>query len=175
MSDEKQVREVEQFLYREARLLDERRFHEWLELMADDVHYWMPTRINRLADRDGETWAIERELSGSEELAFFDETRESLERRVARLDTGRAWAEDPPSRTRRLITNVEVEPGDAPHELRAFSNFLLYRSRGETKRDTFVGQRRDVLRLVKGQFKLARRMIVLDATVSPANNFSVFF
>ena len=41
------VREVEQFLYREARLLDDRRFHEWLELFTDDVHYWMGARTNR--------------------------------------------------------------------------------------------------------------------------------
>ena len=141
-------------------------------------------RVRRLRLRERELSRVVAERTHALEQRSADverardelrESNESLERRVARLDTGRAWAEDPPSRTRRLITNVEVEPGDAPHELRAFSNFLLYRSRGETKRDTFVGQRRDVLRLVKGQFKLARRMIVLDATVSPANNFSVFF
>ena len=40
------TREVEQFLYREARLLDERRFHEWLELFTEDVRYWMATRSN---------------------------------------------------------------------------------------------------------------------------------
>ena len=46
---EEVIREVEQFLYREARLLDERRFHEWLDLFTDDVHYFMASRTNRLA------------------------------------------------------------------------------------------------------------------------------
>jgi hypothetical protein len=45
--DEKLVREVEQFLYREARWLDERRFHEWLELLTEDIRYWMPVRTSR--------------------------------------------------------------------------------------------------------------------------------
>jgi ethylbenzene dioxygenase subunit beta len=45
--EDKLIREVEQFLYREARLLDERRFHEWLQLFADDVRYFMAGRSNR--------------------------------------------------------------------------------------------------------------------------------
>ena len=41
------IREVEQFLYREARMLDDRKFHEWLEILANDIRYWMPVRSNR--------------------------------------------------------------------------------------------------------------------------------
>src|ERR1700724_3197568 len=132
------IREVEQFLYREARLLDERRFHDWLQLFTDDVRYWMVTRsilypwsskaiailnpgrnVDEIADEDG--------------LAVLDETKRTLEGRVARLETGMAWAEDPPSRTRHLIANVEVAPGDNPLELAVFSNFIAYRSRSETE------------------------------------------
>src|SRR5712671_3667143 len=93
------IREVEQFLYRETRLLDERRFHEWLELFTDDVRYWMAGGRNRYPK------------------------------------TGKAWAEDPPSRTRHLLTNIEVEPGDAASELEVYSNFTVYRSRSETEQD----------------------------------------
>ena len=104
--DHNLIREVEQFLYREARLLDERRFHEWLELFTDDVHYWMGTRTNRYP-RSSKAIAIlspnryvEDDRTREDELAIFDETKETLAGRVARLDTGMAWAEDPPSRTR---------------------------------------------------------------------------
>jgi len=111
------TREVEQFLYREARLLDERRFHVWLELLTDDVHYWMAARTNRYPRRSkaiailDPARYVEDDMTKEDELAIFDETKATLSGRVARLDTGMAWAEDPPSRTRHLITNIEVEPG----------------------------------------------------------------
>src|SRR5437870_8337857 len=134
-------REVEQFLYREARLLDERRFHEWLELLTDDVHYWMAARTNRYPRRskaiailDPDRY-VEDDMTKEDELAIFDEDKATLGGRVARLDTGMAWAEDPPSRTRHLITNIEVEPGDAASEVKVYSNFLDYRSRAETEQD----------------------------------------
>ena len=117
------IRAVEQFLYREARLLDERRFHDWLELFTEDLRYWMPVRTSRypkgsraivILDEDR---YVEDELAQEGELALLDETKESLSMRIARLDTGMAWAEDPPSRTRHLITNIEVEAGSTDAEL----------------------------------------------------------
>ena len=174
-------REVEQFLYREARLLDERRFHEWLELLADDVHYWMGSRSNRypktskaIAILDPERY-VEEDLTGENELAILDETKETLGGRVARLDTGMAWAEDPPSRTRHLITNIEVEPGNASLEVNVYSNFMVYRSRAETEQDFYVGTRRDVLRRVGGAWKIASRKVILDQNVLLAKNVSIFF
>src|SRR5713226_8673687 len=96
-------REVEQFLYREARLLDDRRFHEWLELLTDDVHYWVPIRETMQQQPDG--FHPEDELA----VSYMDDNKEFLTMRIARLDTGLAHAETPPSRTRHLITNVEIE------------------------------------------------------------------
>jgi 3-phenylpropionate/cinnamic acid dioxygenase small subunit len=175
------IREVEQFLYREARLLDERRFHEWLELLTDDVRYWMPVRSNRypkaskaISILDPDRYA-EGELAKEDELAILDETKETLARRVARLDTGMAWAEDPPSRTRHLIANIEVEPGESESVLKVSSNFIVYRNRGETEQDFYVGGRQDVLRKVNGTWKIARRTIVLDQNVLLAKNVSIFF
>src|SRR5947208_1391806 len=111
---EEVIREVEQFLYREARLLDQRRFHEWLDLFTDDVRYWMGARSNRYP-RTSKAISIlspnryvEDDKTREDELSIFDETKETLSGRVARLETGMAWAEDPPSRTRHLITNIEV-------------------------------------------------------------------
>jgi len=175
------IREVEQFLYREARLLDERRFHEWLELFTDDVRYWMPVRSNRypkiskaikILDRDR---YVEEELAKEDELALLDENRETLVGRVACMDTGMAWAEDPPSRTRHLITNIEVEPGDSVSELKVHSYFLVYRSRAETEQEMYVGARQDVLRRVDGAWMIARRKVILDQTVMLAKNISIFF
>jgi 3-phenylpropionate/cinnamic acid dioxygenase small subunit len=175
------IREVEQFLYREARLLDERRFHEWLELFTDDVRYWMPGRSNRyprvskaIVILDPERYT-EEELTKEDELAILDETKETLGRRIARLETGMAWAEDPPSRTRHIITNIEVEPGDAAAERKVSSNFMVYRSRSETEQDFYVGARQDVLRRVDGAWKIARRKIILDQNVLLAKNVSIFF
>jgi 3-phenylpropionate/cinnamic acid dioxygenase small subunit len=175
------VREVEQFLYREVRLLDERRFHEWLELLTDDVRYWMAGRSNRYP-KSSKAIAIlnpdryvEDDLTREDELAIFDEDKQTLDARVARLDTGMAWAEDPPSRTRHLIVNIEVEPGDAEPELKAYSNFIVYRSRAALEEDFYVGARRDVLRRVDGAWRIARRKIILDQNVLSAKNVSIFF
>jgi 3-phenylpropionate/cinnamic acid dioxygenase small subunit len=174
------LREIEQFLYREARMLDERRFGEWLDLFTDDVRYWMPVRSNRYPRRSKAIAILnparheEAELGKPGDVAIFDETKETLCRRVARLDTGMAWAEDPPSRTRHL-SNVEVEAAGRDDEIRVFSNFVVYRSRGETEQDFYVGGRQDTLRAVDGAWKIARRTIVLDQNVLLAKNVSVFF
>jgi 3-phenylpropionate/cinnamic acid dioxygenase small subunit len=87
-----------------------------------------------------------------------------------------AWAEDPPSRTRHLITNIEVVPDATGSEVTVHCNFLVYRSRGETEQDFYVGAREDRLRRqVDGTWKIARRRMVLDQNVLTAKNLSVFF
>ncbi|MGE5268461.1 MAG: aromatic-ring-hydroxylating dioxygenase subunit beta [Thiohalocapsa sp.] len=180
-TDEALSREVEQFLYREARLLDERRFHDWLTFFADDVRYWMVGRSNRYP-RHSKAIAIlaperyvEDDSGRDDELAILDESKETLEARVRRLDTGMAWAEDPPSRTRHMISNIEIEPGDSVGELRVYSNFIVYRSRAGSEEDFYVGARRDVLRRDGEGWKIAERRLVLDQNVLSAKNVSVFF
>ena len=179
--EDRLIRQVEQFLYREARLLEDRRLHQWLDLLTDDVRYWMPMRSNRypvnskaISILDGSRYE-EGDLSKEDELAFMDESKDSLQRRVDRLDTGMAWAEDPPSRTRHFVSNVEVEPGDREGELKVYSNFIMYRTRAETEEDFYVGSRQDVLRAMGGDLKIAYRMIVLDQNVLLAKNLSNFF
>ena len=175
------IREVEQFLYREARLLDERRFHEWVELFTEDVRYWMPIRSNRYPAESkaigrldqGQDAAIERVQA--EELALLDETKATLRSRIARLDTGMAWAEDPPSRTRHMVSNIEVQEGDTASELQVYSNYLVYRTRAETEQDFYIGRREDVLRHIDSAWKIARRKILLDQNVLLAKNVSIFF
>jgi biphenyl 2,3-dioxygenase beta subunit len=162
--------EIHDFLVHEARLLDERSFYEWLELFTDDVVYWMPDRYNPL-----ETTSPADGVSKPGDLALFEETKETLRTRVERLATGLAWAEVPPSRTRHVVTNVQVEPSETESEVRVRSNFLVYRTQLEHSQDLFVGTRDDVLRKVSGKWKIAGRTILLDQAVLSSANLSVFF
>jgi 3-phenylpropionate/cinnamic acid dioxygenase small subunit len=162
--------EIEQFLFFEVRLLDDRRYSEWLSLCADDIFYWMPMRRNRLTrDRD-------RELTEVGELAHFDENKTSLRWRVEQLNTNLHWSEAPPSRTRHLVSNVQVTPAEAAAEYEVVSNFICYRNRLENDVDIWAGERRDVLRrLADRQWQLARRTIILDQNVILSANLSVLF
>ena len=180
-TDNDLVREIERFLYREARLIDERRFEEWLALFTEDLRYTMSGRSNRYPRRskaiailDPERYR-EDDVARPDELTLLDETKETLKGRVARLATGMAWAEDPPSRTRHLVTNVEVEAGEAAGEIKVYSNFLVYRSRAEREEDFYIGARADVLRQTEAGWRIARRRLVLDQNVLSAKNISVFF
>lgn len=161
---------VERFLFDEARLLDDRDFGAWLTLFADDVRYWAPLRTNR-ARRD-----IHLEQSALGELAYFDDDKAFLEARVRRIETGMAWAEDPPSRTRHLVSNVLVDPDPSGvGDFRVRSNFLVYRNRLEEEVDLFVGCRDDVLRRDGEDLRIAQRTIVFDQNVILSKNLSVFF
>lgn len=161
--------EIEDFFYLEAELLDERRLREWLELFTDDLRYWMPIRHNP-ADRPTE---LAEELSAPGGSYYFNDTKETLRIRVERLYAKTAWAEIPPSRTRHLVSNVRVKKDDG-NEIEVQSNFIVYRTRMEKDEDYFVGARMDVLRRVKGGFRVARRTIILDQAVLAAKNISVF-
>lgn len=172
---------VEQLLYREARLLDERKFLEWLDMLTDDIRYWMPLMSRRypisskaIAILD-ESRYVEDEYSADGELAILDDTKETLTRRVARLHSGMAWAEDPPSHTCHMISNIEVRNGDSDSELLVNSNFIMYRTRAETEQDFYVGRREDILRHVDGEWKIAYRKIILPQSVLSAKNVSNFF
>jgi 3-phenylpropionate/cinnamic acid dioxygenase small subunit len=161
--------EVEDFLYHEAELLDERRYEAWLDLLADDVHYFMPMRRNVPADEP------EREFTRSgQDVNWFDEGKDTLTRRVRQIQTGIHWAEQPPSRICHMVANVQVTSA-GPTEVGVKSRFLIYRNRVETETDVLVGKREDLLRRGNGGFKIARRTIVLDQSVLLAKNLTFFF
>ncbi|MGE0058928.1 MAG: 3-phenylpropionate/cinnamic acid dioxygenase subunit beta [Dehalococcoidia bacterium] len=157
-----------QFYIREAWMLDQRRYKEWLTLLEEDLFYFMPRRLN-VSRRD-----LDMELTQPGDLAFFEETKKDMEIRVARLDTGMAWSEDPPSRTRHLIGNLVVEPLESG-EVKALTAFLVYRSHLETDQDLYSGYREDILRRTDQGWKIAKRTIVLDANVILTKNISIFF
>jgi biphenyl 2,3-dioxygenase beta subunit len=160
--------EVEDFYFDEAALLDARRYREWLELLADDIHYWMPVRRTKTSNE------LDSEFTRPGDMAFFDDNKSMLAMRVRRLETGYAWCEDPPSRTRHLIGNVRVLRADAAG-LEVESSFHLYRSRLNSEEDNWLGLRRDLLRRIDGSLRIARRHVFLDQTVLLSRNLSNFF
>ena len=160
--------EVERFLYDEAALLDAHRYEDWLALFAEDAFYFMPLRRTRMQRE------LDKEFTQPGEMAFFDDNKAQLAGRVNKLATGRSWSEDPPSRTRHMITNVRVVE-DAGSELSVESNFHLYRTRLKSEEDSWIGSRRDVLRRTGDSFLIAKRTIMLEQTVLLSRNLSNFF
>ena len=165
--------EIADFLYREAELLDERRYREWLDLLADDVRYWMPIRRNvKLGDDESEF------TRANSDINWFDEGKETLSRRVKQIETGIHWAEEPRSRLSHLVTNVQVQSAEpslaAAQEVSVTSRFLIYRNRVETETDILVGRREDQLRRNGAGWLLARRKIILDQNVLLSKNLTFF-
>jgi len=159
---------VEQFYYAEAAALDQRRWDDWLALFTDDVHYWMPVRRTRSSNE------LDQEFTAPGAVAYFDDTKAMLASRVRKLQTGYSWAEDPPSRTRHLVTNVQIldERDDG---LSVTSNFHLYRTRLNSEEDSWIGHREDMLRRAGDGFHIANRKIFLEQTILLARNLSNFF
>jgi 3-phenylpropionate/cinnamic acid dioxygenase small subunit len=167
--------EVEEFLCREAELLDDRRYEEWLALLAEDVRYWMPIRRNVKVD-DLANREFTRE---GRDINWFDEGKDTLTRRVRQIQTGIHWAEEPVSRISHLVSNIrlaEMRPDiERPEEVVVNCRFLIYRNRVETETDILVGKREDVLRRADGGWLLARRKILLDQNVLLSKNLTFFF
>ena len=159
--------EIVEFLYREAELLDTGRFREWLALMTDDLSYRMPIRVTRVGRKNSDH---------SNEMEIFSDDLASMRLRIDRLATDSAWAEDPPSRTRHLVSNIRVKATDSPEEVEVYSYFLVYRNRGNSPTaEIFSGERQDLLRKGNTEWRLARRTMFLDQAVVGARNVSIFF
>ena len=166
--------EISEFLYAEAEMLDDRNFEEWLDLLTDDIRYWMPMRRNVKSNE------MEREFTREgQDINWFDEGKETLDRRVRQIRTGVHWAEEPLSRIRHFITNVQLlnatPSASDPAEVSVRCRFLVYRNRVETETDFLIGKREDTLRKVNGAWKIAERKITLDQNVLLAKNLTFFF
>ena len=168
-------REIEEFLYDEANLLDERRFKDWLDTLADDLRYFMPMEYNV---KFGEH--ATRELTRREQhMSWFNEGKWSIGKRVEQISTGVHWAEEPLSRVCRLVSNVQlktIETNDAGQlEVDVSSRFLIYQNRCEYEQYFFVGDRFDRVRRTPEGWKLAEREIRIHQNVLLAKNLSIFF
>lgn len=163
--------DIERFLFEEAALLDRHEYRQWLALFTEDLVYQMPVTTNYHEQAVGAP-----PPTGPQAYYFFDD-RATLAQRIKRLETGKGWAEMPPSRTRHMISNVMLTPAHVVGEWDVASNFLLYRSRLERQVDLFVGCRVDRLRpsLDGSRWKIARRDLTLDQGTLLANNLSIFF
>jgi 3-phenylpropionate/cinnamic acid dioxygenase small subunit len=160
---------VQSFLSLEARLLDDRHLEDWVALFDEDLRYWMPLVTNRTGRDTG------KEIGLFGEVAHFDDDKTSLTNRVKRLSTGMAWSETPASRTRHLISNVELMERHADGSLQVRSNFLVYRSHLEYDFELFSGVRHDSLRPSGQSWRIFRRDILLDQAVVTQKNLGIFF
>ena len=162
--------DISQFMYAEAQLLDDWKFRDWLDILAEDISYCMKTTANaQTRDR--------RKSISPPTTWIFNDNKHVLERRVAKLETGMSWSEEPPSRTRHLITNIRVEATANPDEYQVFTNYLLYRSQKESDIIVYVGKRIDVVRRTDTGlgWLIAKRDITLDQATIKSHNITVFF
>jgi p-cumate 2,3-dioxygenase beta subunit len=142
--------QIEDFLYHEAALLDAWRLDDWMALLTDDIVYEVPS--TDLPDGDPETT-----------LFLIADNALRLRSRVQQLSGKHAWAENPPSRTRRLITNVRIL-GVEGDTIRIAANFVVYRMRYELV-DTYVGRYEHTLVQQDGELKIRKRKAILDLEV----------
>jgi 3-phenylpropionate/cinnamic acid dioxygenase small subunit len=149
-----------EFLYREARLADEARYADWLALWTDDGVYWVPASSEPDADPD-------------RYLSHIYDNRARIETRVKLLQTGHRFSQEPASRMRRLISNVEVHPADAGG-LVAESNFALAELSIQAKHEVhwWVGRATHSLRSVDGALRMSRKKVVLINAAEPLPNLS---
>ncbi len=161
--------QVEQFYNREARLMNQRQHRQWLESMVHpDVHYWLPiTEVRFTRDK--------RPAPTPDDGGIFNDSYSDLDDRVKRLETGMVWMEDPPSKIRHLISNVEVFHADQEQQLSVYSNFHIYRNRRQREETNLIGGREDILVREGDEFKILKRKINLDMRVVLDKNLYIFF
>jgi p-cumate 2,3-dioxygenase beta subunit len=139
--------EVEDFLYEEAALLDAWKLDEWLALLTADAYYRVPSNDRPESDPGGTLFTIADDIA-------------RIRSRVARLKDRNAHAEFPPSRTRRIVTNVRITGRDP---LCVEANFVVHRYRSNEDLRQYVGRYRYLLRREGGKLRIAGREAILDA------------
>lgn len=166
--------EIEDFLHREAELVDDRDFEAWLDCFADDLVYQVPMARNLRHEDIGKEY-----LKDPLDVYWIDEGKAMLATRVAQIRTGIHWAEEPLSRTSHLVTNVRIlsatTSSDGTQTVEASCKFLVYRNRNTDEEDTLVGKRVDTLRKRRGEgWQIAKRVAYVAQSVLLARNLSFF-
>jgi len=158
--------DVMQFLIEEAQLLDDGLLNDWLGLITQDMAYEMPVRdhVRRSAG------------SGFEPvMKWIDDDYPAIAFKVKRyMATETAWAEDPPSFTRRFVSNLLLRTTAIEEELSARTSILAYRKRGGDESRLISARRQDVLRRDGQGWKLCRRVVMLDQSVVDMANIAIF-
>jgi 3-phenylpropionate/cinnamic acid dioxygenase small subunit len=138
---------LEDFIIHEARLLDARRFRDWMALFAEDGTYWVP--------------AVPDQTSPLDQASLFYDDRDLMKTRVERLEHPRIHVQTPPSRTAHLIGNVVVEEWDqAKGEYTVGSTLIMVEYRDETQR-VFAGRQRHRLRRDGETFRIVQKRVDL--------------
>jgi 3-phenylpropionate/cinnamic acid dioxygenase small subunit len=139
------LKDVEQFIYREARLQDELEYDAWEALWTDDAIYWVPVNAD---DSDPER-----------EMSIIYDNRSRIGTRIKQLHTGKRHSQNPASRLRRLISNVELL-GSEGDDVLVGANFLVYESR-ERGVTLWAGRSEYRLRREDGDWRMARKTVYL--------------
>ena len=163
--------EIEQFLYREAALIDGRQFEEWLGLFAEDVRYWVPIRKNLPFKHRFE------DATGEHDNAWIDDDIKTLTARVYQVLTKVHWAEEPLSRVSHVVSNLFVsgiEPRGDGDIITVESKLVVHRSRMEEAGEMLVARRQDRLRRTDDGLRICYRKILLDQATLHAKNLSFF-
>lgn len=158
--------EITQFYYREAYLLDHRKYREWLDLLTEDIKYVMPLRVT-----------VENKAGSNlnHEMTYFSDTKKDITLKVERLYMKSAWVDDPAPRQRHFISNVMFEQTSDPDNYKVISYFLFKRSRSsEVNTEEIFGEREDILRKVDGEWKIASRTVHADQSVLTVMNLAMF-
>ena len=137
--------QIEDFIYREARLMDEHQYDEWLALWTDDAVYWVPSNND--------------ELDPMQSVSIIYDDRGRISDRIDRLKSGMAYAQKPPSRMRRVVSNLEVEEG-GNDEVTVYSNFVLTEIRRGI-RNIWCGRTVHRLRMENGDLKMGFKKVLL--------------
>jgi len=168
--DDMRFLSIMRFLSAEARMLDEERYREWLALFTADTRYWMPVMENRYRrDRSVPVFAPGR-------MSYFDDSLDTLELRIRRLDSGTAWPEDPPVRHVYAISNIEAFATPRPDRVIVHSTFVSYRNKLDRDESLLVGRRRDLLiQNGDGAWQIRRRLILLAQSLLLSKNLNIFF
>jgi len=139
--------DIEEFLFAEAALLDELKLEDWLKLFLDEAHYKVP--------------ALDvREASDQDSLYLVSDNMSRLRSRVRQYQGRAMWVENPPSRTRRMVTNVRILSADAS-EIRVAANFVVYRVRDDLV-DAYIGRYEHVLVPTEAGLRFKERKAILD-------------
>jgi 3-phenylpropionate/cinnamic acid dioxygenase small subunit len=159
MLSDTEYRAVVEFVFKEARLADEARYVEWLELWTDDGVYWVPATTDPGADPD-------------KHLSHIYDNRGRIETRIKLLQTGHRYSQEPASLMRRLISNIEVTADGG--ELVAESNFALAELSIQARHEMhwWVGRTTHRLRRVGGELRMCRKKVVLVNAAEPLPNLS---
>lgn len=145
--------EIEQFLFEEARLLDDREFENWSELFLDDGIYWVP--------------AIPGQTSPYDHVSLFFDDKETMQTRIRRLRHPLIHVQVPHSSTIHVISNVVLEPPEKPGEIKVRANFIMFEDRPAAERRLFGGRAIYQLRRVDGKLRIVQKRV--DLTNSTAS------